>query len=169
MLRLRFCLTRLQLNFGVRHHTAISFDTDMVCQSCGARLDDSGKACPTCGATIGLRTRKRRESEALADRIANSSRDAGFGQWQRSVIMNVSSGGGVAGVLLVISAVVIATLLFIAAHRLVGQIKHDDGTPYSGGALFYLSVVVPLAVLYFRLAAPLFYRLHVRLTTRRDA
>ena len=109
----------------------------MICQSCGATVTEPGKKCPACGHRPNLRARKQQESETLADQIASSSPNIGYSAWQRSVIMNVVDGGGLAGLLLVLSSVIVCCLAFIAAHRMIGQFKHDDGTPYSGGALFY--------------------------------
>ena len=136
----------------------------VACPSCGRRTPDWSKTCRGCGVALTLRGRKQQESDALADRIAESTSDEGYARWQRSVIMNVVHGGGTAGFLLVLSAVMVCSLAFILAHRLVSSFTHADGTPYSGGALFYLSIVVPAAVLYFRLAAPFFYRLHKRIS-----
>lgn len=141
----------------------------VVCQSCKAQTPDWDKVCRKCGVALTLRGRKQQESSALADRIARSTSDTDYATWQRSVIMDVVSGGGLAGRLLVFSSVAVCTLAFIAARRAIGSFQHSDGTPYSGGALFYLSVVVPIAVIYFRLSAPLFFKLHRRLSARRDA
>jgi hypothetical protein len=141
----------------------------VVCSSCGRQTPDWDKNCRECGVALTVRGRKQQESAALAERIAASTSDPDYAAWQRSVIMNVTSGGGMAGLLLVFSSVIVCTLAFLGAHRLKGMmLKHDDGTPYSGGILFYLGVAVPVTVFYFRLAAPWFYRVHLRLSARRD-
>jgi hypothetical protein len=119
--------------------------------------------CRECGAPLTVRARQQRLSRDLADRIAASTSDRGYAEWQRTVITDVVHGGGTAGYALVISTVVVCAAVFLGVHRAVLAWWEPANSP---GIFVYLAVVVPLTVLYFRLRAPLFYRLH-RLSERK--
>jgi hypothetical protein len=108
--------------------------------------------------------RQQLRSRDLADRIAARSSDHGYAAWQRTVITDVVHGGGAAGYVLVLSTVAVCALVFLFVHRGTMQLLHTEHSP---GAIFYLVTVPPVAVIYFRIAAPLFYRLHVWLSERR--
>jgi hypothetical protein len=138
----------------------------VVCSSCSKQTPDWRPVCQNCGVALTVRGRKQQESSALADRIAGASKDPACAAWQRTVIMDVVHGGGIAGYLLILTTVAICAGAFLLTHRLITRVMSSNGEPRSGGALFYLAVVVPAAILFFRLAAPLFYRLHVRLSKR---
>jgi hypothetical protein len=108
------------------------------------------------------------ESAALADRIAARSTDSGYAAWQRTVIMDVVHGGGVAGFLLILATVAVCTVAFLCTHQVVsGLLRDAKGEAHSGGMLLYLAVVVPIAILFFRMAGPVFYRLHCRISRPR--
>jgi len=138
--------------------------TASVCSKCGQESLDAKGRCANGCKPPSLWGRQRLRSSDLADRIAARSADTGYAVWQRTVITDVVHGGGVAGYILVLSTVAVCAFVFLLVHRGTMRLLHTEHSP---GAIFYLVTVPPVAVLYFRLAAPLFYRLHVWLSDRR--
>ena len=134
------------------------------CPSCGQESINWRGRCRNGCKPLSFRARQQLRSRDLAERIASQTSDLGYADWQRTVITDVVHGGGAAGYILVLSTVAVCAGVFLGVHRGLMRLTNSE---HGGGILFYLAVVLPLTVLYFRLAAPLFYRLHVWLQRNR--
>lgn len=134
----------------------------IICSRCGEQTPDWKKVCDRCGEAITIRGRQQQESVRLADRIAATTKDAGYATWQRTVITDVVNGGGPAGWVLVFSTVAVCTLAFIGFRAVSGRLLRVAGVEHDPGAMLYIAVVIPITVVYFKLAAPFCYRLHLR-------
>ena len=100
----------------------------------------------------------------LADTTADSTDDAGYATWSRNVATDVVHGGSVAGWLLIMSTIAVAAIALALVRTLIRHyLAANPGDPEPVGAFLYIALIPPIAFVFFRLVAPVFYRLHQRL------
>lgn len=133
------------------------------CPECHQPTPDLRPVGKACGAPLTEREAQRQASAELARERAARTGDAEFASWQRSVVVNVVGGGGVPGTLLVITTVLVCAAGAYGpwfGARLPDQLVAAG--PFEIPGLLLAVAGVGLGVLYFTLAAPLFYRLRRR-------
>lgn len=140
----------------------------IACPDCGKPTSSWRFKCQQCGHRITYGGLRRQDSHRLADKIASSTTNPNYVAWSRNVITDVVNGGGVAGWLLIMATIAVATVALLMVRALVRHyLAPNPGDPEPAGVFLYIAVIPPIAVVFFRLVAPIFYRLHRRLRSRR--